>query len=113
MCVASDGRGHDKRAYSYLAYMLVQFNCMANAAYLDCGVCGNNVLKLAESFPDRNHINCTKITGLQITNCSGKMQIHNLATVRPNRLSPRSKVIETISRGVKQGGGVGGGRNPP
>ena len=44
----------------------------ANAAYLDCGACGNSVLKLAESFPDRNHINCTMITGLQITNCSGK-----------------------------------------
>ena len=44
----------------------------ANAAYLDCGACGNSVLKLAESFPDRNHINCAMITGLQITNCSGK-----------------------------------------
>ena len=43
-----------------------------NAAYLDCGACGNNVLKLAELFPDRNHINCTMITGLQITNCSDK-----------------------------------------
>ena len=47
-----------------------------NAAHLDCGAywspCGNNVLKLAESFPDRNHINCTMITGLQITNYSGK-----------------------------------------
>ena len=51
--------------------MLVQFEPV-NAAYLDCGACGNNVLKLAESFPDRNHINCTMITGLQITNCSGK-----------------------------------------
>ena len=66
----------------------------ANAAYLGCGTaCGNNVLKLAESFPYRNHINCTKITGLQITNCSGKMQIHNVATVRPNRLSPPSEVV--------------------
>ena len=91
MCVASDGRGHDKRAYPYLAYNgAVQPD---NAAYLDRGACGNNVLKLAESFPDRNHINCTKITGLQITNCSGKMQIHNVATVRPNRLSPRLEVI--------------------
>ena len=66
---------------------------LANAAYLDCGARGNNVLKSAESFPDRNHINCTKITGLQIINCSGKMRIHNVATVRPNRLSPRSEVI--------------------
>ena len=90
--MASDGRGHDKRAYPYLAYMLVQFEPV-NAAYLDCGDCGNNVLKLAESFSDRNHINCTMITGLQITNCSGKMQIHNVSIVRPNRLSPRSEVI--------------------
>ena len=67
--------------------------CNINAAHLACGACGNNVLKSAESFPDRNHINCTIITGLQTTNCSGKMQIHNLATVRPNRLSPRSEVI--------------------
>ena len=66
---------------------------LANAAYLDCRACGNNVLKLAESFPDRNHINCTMITGLQITNCSGKMQIHNVATVRPNRPSPRLEVV--------------------
>ena len=43
-----------------------------NAAYLDCGAYGNNVLKLAESFPDRTYKNCTMITGLQITNCSGK-----------------------------------------
>ena len=43
-----------------------------NAAHLDCGTSGNNVLKSAESFPDKNHINCTMITGLQITNCSGK-----------------------------------------
>ena len=43
-----------------------------NAVHLDCGACGNNVLNLAESFPDRNHINCTMITGLQITNCYGK-----------------------------------------
>ena len=50
--------------------MLVQFKPV-NAAYFDCGACGN-VWKLAESFPDRNHINCTMITGLQITNCSGK-----------------------------------------
>ena len=71
VCVASDGRGHDKKAYPYLAYMLVQFEPV-NAAYLDCGACGNNVLKSAESFPDRNHINCTMITGLQITNCSVK-----------------------------------------
>ena len=62
---------HDKGAYPYLAYMLVQFE-QVNAAYLDCGACGNNVLKLAKSFPDRNHINCTMITDLQITNCSGK-----------------------------------------
>ena len=54
-----------------LAYMLVQFEPV-NAAYLDCGACGNTVLKLAESFPDRNHITCNMITGLQITNCSGK-----------------------------------------
>ena len=66
---------------------------LANAAYLDCGACGNNVLKLAESFTDRNHINCTKITGLQITICSGKMQIHNVATVHFNRLSPRSELV--------------------
>ena len=71
VCVVSDGRGHDKRAYPYLAYMLVQFEPV-NAAYLDCGACENNVLKLADSFPKRNHINCTMITGLQITNCSGK-----------------------------------------
>ena len=72
VCVASDGRGHDKRAYLYLIGIYVGAIQRANAAYLDCGACGNNVLKLAESFPDRNHINCTKITGLQITNCSGK-----------------------------------------
>ena len=92
MCVASDGSWHDKRAYPCLAYYVGAIQ-LANAAYLDCGACGNNVLKLAESIPDRNHINCTMITGLQITNCSGKMQIHNVTTVRPNRLSPRSKVI--------------------
>ena len=71
MCVLLAMRsGHDKRAYPYLAYMLVQFE-LVNAAYLDCGACGNNVLKLAESFPDRNPINCTMITDLQTTNCSG------------------------------------------
>ena len=74
MCVCvwlAMGGEHHKRVYPYLAYMLVQFNrLMLN--YLDCGACGNSVLKLAESFPDRNHINCTMITGLQITNCSGK-----------------------------------------
>ena len=43
-----------------------------NAAHLACGARGNNVLKLAESFPGKNHINCTMITGFQITNCSGK-----------------------------------------
>ena len=71
VCVASDGRGHDKMSYPYLAYMLDQFEPV-NATYLDCRACGNNVLKLAESFPDRNHINCIMITGLQLTNCSGK-----------------------------------------
>ena len=54
----------------------MQFNRLMlhilTSAYLDCGACGNSVLKLAESFPERNHINCTMITGLQITNCSGK-----------------------------------------
>ena len=65
------GGEHDKRVYPYLAYMLVQFNRLM-LHYLDCGACGNSVLKLAEPFPDRNHINCTMITGLQITNCSGK-----------------------------------------
>ena len=34
MCVASDGRGHDKRADPYMAYMLVQFEPV-NAAYLE------------------------------------------------------------------------------
>ena len=74
MCVCvllAMGGGMIKWRIPYLAYMLVQFE-PANAAYLDCGDCGNNVLKLAESFPDRNHINCTMITGLQLTNCSGK-----------------------------------------
>ena len=65
------GGEHDKRVYPYLAYNVGAIQ-LANAAYLDCGACGNSVLKLAESFPDRNHINCTMITGLQITNCSGK-----------------------------------------
>ena len=73
MCVASDGRGHGKRAYPYLAYNYVGAIQPTNAAYLDCGACGNSVLHLVESFPDRNHINCTMITGLQITNCSGKI----------------------------------------
>ena len=74
MCVCvwlAMGGEHDKRVYPYLAYMLVQFNRL-RLHYPDCGACGNNVLKLAESFPDRNHINCTMITGLQITNYSGK-----------------------------------------
>ena len=75
MCVcvwlAMEGE-HDKRVYPYLAYNYVGAIQPANAAYLDCGACGNSVLKLAESFPDRNHIHCTMITGLQITNCSGK-----------------------------------------
>ena len=96
MCVLlAMGGEHDKRACPYLAYMLVQFEPV-NAAYLDCGACGNNVLKLAESLPDRNHINYTMITKLV---CKLQkivlvtMQIHNVATVRPNRLSPRSEVI--------------------
>ena len=74
MCVCvwlAMGGEHYKRVYLYLDYMLVQFNRLM-LHYLVCGACGNNVLKLAESFPDRNHINCTMITGLQITNCSGK-----------------------------------------
>ena len=70
--MASDGRGHGKRAYPYLVYNYVGAIQPANAAYLGCGACGNNVLKLAKPFPDRNHINCTMITGLQITNCYGK-----------------------------------------
>ena len=61
------GEEHDKKVVSLLGAIQP-----ANAAYLDCGACGNSVLKLAESFPDRNHINSTMITGLQITNCSCK-----------------------------------------
>ena len=61
--------GHDKRAYPYLAYNnYVGAIQPVNVAHPDCGACGNNVLKSAESFPDNNHINCTMITGLQITN---------------------------------------------
>ena len=70
--MASDGRGHDKRAYISLLGIIVGAIQPANAAYLECGACRNNVLKLAESFPDRNHIDCTMITGLQIKNCFGK-----------------------------------------
>ena len=66
------GGGHDKRAYPYLAHYYVGAIQPVNAAHLDFGACGNNVLKLVESFPDRNHINCTMITGLQITNCYAK-----------------------------------------
>ena len=86
------GGGMIKGRILCLAYIVGAIQ-LTNAAYFDCGACGNNVLKLAESFPDRNHINCTMITGLQITNCSGKMQIHNVATVRPNRPSPRSELV--------------------
>ena len=52
------GGGHDKGVYPSSKYMSA-----VNAAHLDCGACGNNALKLAESFPDRNHINCIMITG--------------------------------------------------
>ena len=58
MCVCvwlAMGGGHVKRAYPYLAYYVGAIQPV-NAAQLDCGVCGNNVLKLAESFPDINHI---------------------------------------------------------
>ena len=72
MCVwLAMGGEHAKRVYPYFSIYVGAIQ-PANAAYLDCGACGNSVLKLAESFPDRNHINCTMITGLQITNCSGK-----------------------------------------
>ena len=72
VCVASNGRRHDKRAYPCLAYNYVGAIQPVNAAHLACEARGNNVSKLAESFPGKNHINCTIITGLQITNCSGK-----------------------------------------
>ena len=71
MCVCvwlAMGGEHDKRVHVSLLDAIQP----VNAAYLECGACGNSVLKLAESFPERNHVNCTMITGLQITNCSGK-----------------------------------------
>ena len=76
MCVyvASNGRGgggHDKKGVSLLG-IYVSANQPVNAAHLDCEAYGNNVIKLAESFPDRNHINCTMTTGLQTINCSSK-----------------------------------------
>ena len=52
------GRGHDTGVYLSLEYMSA-----VNAAHHDFGACRNNALKLAESLPDRNHINCTMITG--------------------------------------------------
>ena len=66
------GGGHDKGVYPYLEHNYVVAIQPVNAAHFDCGACRSNALKLVESFPDRNHENCTMITGLQITNCSGK-----------------------------------------
>ena len=44
------GGEHDIRVYPYLAYMLVQFNrLMLHILTVECGACGNSVLKLAES----------------------------------------------------------------
>ena len=95
VCVAI-ARRHYKRAYPDLKYMLVQFKRLMLHILTSSGTSENSVLKLADIIPRQMSHKLyydNWFTAVQHRLFWKKMQIHNVATVRSNRLSSHSEVI--------------------